>query len=183
MKNLNNATAILGNSQVEMITPNPTDIWGWSNGYHSDKDGVQSLQNWPHTSVESKGCSGRPSTSQNEIIINQLGTLPMQYIESQSENLQTRWVSALDPFIPWGRRIWYCFIPEGLLNPVDHFHLRTVKLYTKLDAVILFEIFHYFSKNKYWTGLVCMSLLTNSLLSLTASPGGKKSTRALGLLT
>lgn len=135
------------------------------------------------TSVESKGCSGRPSTSQNEIIINQLGTLPMQYIESQSENLQTRWVSALDPFIPWGRRIWYCFIPEGLLNLVDHFHLRTVKLYTKLDAVILFEIFHYFSKNKYWTGLVCMSLLTNSLLSLTASPGGKKSTRALGLLT
>lgn len=88
------------------------------------------------------------------------GPWQCKIIESQSENLQTRWVSALDPFIPWGRRIWYCFIPEGLLNLVGHFHLRTVKLYTKLDAVILFEIFHYFSKNKYWTGLVCMSLPT-----------------------
>lgn len=87
--------------------------------------------------------------------------------ESWSEKLQTRWASAVDPFIPWCRRIWasgksqwssyhsiVCVVPITLSPKpcwtVDHFHLTLTKLNTISDAVALCKFSVILSKTKIW---------------------------------
>jgi len=72
-------------------------IWKIQWVFGNDAMGIIQIKEWynqfrdGHTSVESDARSGRPSTSENDKLIDQVRNWSCRTVVSPSENLQRRW--------------------------------------------------------------------------------------------